>query len=1096
MQGLQTPFSARRGVGVYIEGIVRHLQNLRGHDVRYLFNAEFPDQYFQCLHRLQDIVTRERSHLFAQNIIDGYHSTTEQKIRVAERYVSAVVESLEPDVFFSPNLQEGLHDKAVTAFAAYSGRFAQVATLHDMVPMYMEEYYLEDPGTRRWYTRKIADAARCDTIVTVSESSKEDIRRFLGSTLNVEAIPNGFDPDRFNAAGSPRERKDVADFLHCDQDYILYVGGSDQHKNIARLVSAYASLPDGLRRRFALVLGGSDVTSSKQVFAAIKEHDLDRDVILPGYVSDDMLPPLLRQAHLFIFPSLHEGFGLPALEAMACGTPTIGSATSAVGEVIADPDATFDPLQVDDIARLIRRSLESESWRRTRIEKGLKRASEYSWRGSAERLLDVLEEAHAGRLRGQRLSYLSKRVAEVLPSDDPALARAAAMSIAETATEARPRRIYVDVSSTALYGGHSGIQRVVRELARYLPDTFARLGAEVQPVYAEEGTTDLRMLSSIMKDGSWHPDARYDRPVDLAAGDILIFIDLHPGLAMRMEHKIQRLRARGIQVFHVVYDVLPVLMPEKFWPELQEEFYRWLECVSRSDGLLCISRAVAAQTSDYLQNFGVKRPDPLRVGHFPLGSNFNEQATGSPGDLSDTFRELRGNHLNFLTVGTLEPRKAQEQALLAFEQAWAQGESWHLILVGRQGWKVERLAHYIREHSELGRRLFWFDAASDELLRALYDLADCVICPSEGEGFGLPLIEAAHAKKPVIARDIPVFREVATPGTRFFPDDRSPTVLKRAVSKWVAQYQPINRADNMESRPSSWAQSAEEFVSALRRDAWPFLVQAKGALDLRNPVTLANANLSCVGTYSHEGRFVWTASRASVGFQTIESYASIHLKLDCHSWRDMPFDLLWNGQRVFSGSVGEKAMVFEMDLPETKPGSNRLEILSKEASSPPNDSRILGIAIRELKMFANHPIKLSHWVNVCDQTATWPGFSAVKSGCRSITGQIGGIHFRVERSLCAAILLFVQTDQPINVAFLLNGEEVDEQFVPIGMGTINLGTVQIPAGKNALDIRLLDAPSCLKFDLFEFMVSPPGVLGDGEPAIRAEASRMAKAPSV
>lgn len=1056
MQGIQTPFSSRRGVGIYIENIVRELAAIAGgHDIGYLFNAEFPDQYFECLDRLQGIVTPQNSHLFVQKIFDNYRFASEQQLRVAERFFSAFIETLAPDVLFSPNLQEGMDDKAVTAFAAAGGSFAQIATLHDMVPMFMEDDYLGDDRTRRWYERKIADAKRCDRIVTVSNSSKRDIERFLDvDACRVEAIPNGYDPARFNTSADQGERERVQQLIGIQGGYVLHYGGADKHKNLPRLIEAYARLPLALRATCPLVLGGNDAATSSEVLQAIAENRLDGQVFFLGFIPSSLLPAVIRGASLFVFPSTYEGFGLPALEAMACGTPTVGSESSGIGEVLGNPDATFDPFDVEDIASRIGNVLESEALRASLREHGLQRAANYSWFKAATRLLEVMEEEDGRRRERSRLSVIARRVAEEISDDDPVLAEAAALTIAQSIPAERPRRLYIDVSSVALYGGHSGIQRVARQLARLLPLTSAVHDVEAQVVYAVEGTNVLRALSSINQDGSLTPDPAGDRPVDLAAADILLFLDLHPGLAIRMEHDVQRMRALGVKVYHVVYDILPVLMPEKFWPELQEEFYRWLQVVSRSDGLLCISRTVAEQTAAYLEKFGVPRSGPLLVGNFPLGADF----AAAPSEAHETgeFDELFGNGLRFLMVGTLEPRKAHEQTLLAFEEGWRSGQSWRLIIVGKQGWKMERLAEYIRRHPEFGRRLFWFERASDDALRELYTAADCIICPSEGEGFGLPLIEAALAQKPVIARDIPVFREVAGAGAFYFHDDRDPTTIASAVQAWALSDRMSQHCRREQIRPHSWSDAADAVSAALCGEMqWPFEVHSAGALDLRNPVTLANANLRLGGFHKQESSFVWTSRTATIEFETLEAFEAVDIELECSSWRDMPFDVLLNGESVCSATAATSSTKHRFSVGPLPAGMNRIELHSRGAGAPRQDARTLGLAVRQLRMFGRMPVKLGQWVNARDLRVQWNGFSPPQESGRSVEQSPSSLEFYLAEGHPSGILsIYGKAAHPTGATFTINGVTRSRQPLMQGSWTLELAAGPLREGKNVIEINV------------------------------------------
>jgi glycosyltransferase involved in cell wall biosynthesis len=135
-------------------------------------------------------------------------------------------------------------------------------------------------------------------------------------------------------------------------------------------------------------------------------------------------------------------------------------------------------------------------------------------------------------------------------------------------------------------------------------------------------------------------------------------------------------------------------------------------------------------------------------------------SVGLPSNV-DYVMSVLDSRVTFLMVGTIEPRKGQKQTLEAFDLLWNQQIDVNLVIIGKQGWLIDELIEKIRGHSELNRRLFWLEGISDEYLEKVYAASTCLIAASEGEGFGLPLIEAAQHKLPIIARDIQVFREVA-----------------------------------------------------------------------------------------------------------------------------------------------------------------------------------------------------------------------------------------------------------------------------------------------------------------------------------------------
>ena len=160
-------------------------------------------------------------------------------------------------------------------------------------------------------------------------------------------------------------------------------------------------------------------------------------------------------------------------------------------------------------------------------------------------------------------------------------------------------------------------------------------------------------------------------------------------------------------------------------------------------------------------------------------------------------------------VGTLEPRKAYVEVLEAFERLWQEGLPLKLVFVGKQGWMVEGLVGKLRSHPELNRLLFWLEEISDVDLVKVYGSCTCLIAASYGEGFGLPLVEAARNKLPIIARDIPVFREVAGENAFFFQSN-TPIELAHKIKEWIQIFETGKNPRSEKISWITWKQSAEK----------------------------------------------------------------------------------------------------------------------------------------------------------------------------------------------------------------------------------------------------------------------------------------------
>jgi glycosyltransferase involved in cell wall biosynthesis len=236
-------------------------------------------------------------------------------------------------------------------------------------------------------TRPSARKAR--RIITISESTKRDTVLLLGvSPEKVDVVYCGVDK-----AFHPLPEREVASFRQkrgLPERIILFLGTIEPRKNVARLVEAYSRLEDG---QVKLVIGGARGWLYEEVFARVEELDLTGDVLFPGYIPPDELPLWYNAAELFVYPSLYEGFGLPPLEAMACGTPVITSNVSSLPEVVGEAGLTVDPMDSEGLAEAMNQVLGDGALRQSMRERGLARASRFSWAKAARETVEVYRRA-------------------------------------------------------------------------------------------------------------------------------------------------------------------------------------------------------------------------------------------------------------------------------------------------------------------------------------------------------------------------------------------------------------------------------------------------------------------------------------------------------------------------------------------------------------------------------------------------------------------------------------------------------------------------------------------------------------------------------
>lgn len=845
MQAAQSPFSATRGVGRYTNNLVRALLNAAGgHEIYLAFNGALADSIEHLRQRFSDLVPPERMVAFRNHLRTQFATgreiqrPKEEIVRVGEIAWETFLNAVQPDIIFSPNLQEGFSDPAITSVHRAKSDALYVTTLHDLIPYHFEEDLLTDEHVRAWYEEKIRYAVESDVVITVSQATKDDMLEILGVPGdNIHAILSGFDASLFRSDIAAEEKERVRAKYGLGDAFIFYFGGGDPCKNVPRLLEGYGLLDDATRSAVPLVLGGRSFRydrygdSHNVLQEKLAELGLNAEcIITPGFIPDEDLPGLLAASTCFIFPSTFEGFGLPALEAMACGAAVIGSNQSGVAEVIATKEALFDPYDPQSISAKIRQVLGDEKFRSQLRKAGLRRAADFSWDKAAKEFLSICETAvneRAVKSSGYAGEPVRKAINAMRPFVD-ALNADELSALARTLDESFPPAgrpvIYLDVSSVVQQDDRSGIQRVTRAVAIEMLAS-PPVGADVELVYASTDHDNFYRANSYKREGLGLAAPGVDDYVAFKPGDVLVFLDLAPRMAINHHKYIRYLRDMGVRVYFFVHDLIPLEHPEWFSAGGVEEFRELMETVATADGALCASKATADTVRDFVLPRLKAGHRPYRIGYSHLGTDIERSAPsmGLPDNAEAVLAELRARP-TFLMLGTIEPRKGHRQTLAAFETLWRDGVDVNLTIVGRWGWKMGKFDQELLSHPEMGRRLFWLHGISDEYLERIFVASDCLLAPSEGEGFGLPLVEAAQRGLPIIARDIPVFREVTQGQAKLFPNKPEPAAIADAVRSWIAggSSESFTTSTGVEAR--RWSQMVDGLKEMIFEDKWLYIL--------------------------------------------------------------------------------------------------------------------------------------------------------------------------------------------------------------------------------------------------------------------------------
>ena len=258
---------------------------------------------------------------------------------------------------------------------------AAVVTVHDL--SFLRFSWAFKRGNRLYLSVATRLAvARADAVIAVSQHTAQELQRLLGvSPQRIHVVPNGVDA-RFR----PLERRTVEAFRRrrgLPERFVLYVGTIEPRKNLETLLRAYAALVHRDPHTPPLIIAGGRGWHYAGVFALVEELGLAQQVRFPGFIAHEELPLWYNAATLFVFPSLYEGFGLPVLEAMACGTPVVASNASSLPEVVGEAGLLVAPRDAEGLAEAMRRLLTDAALREELQARGRAQASKYAWRASA-----------------------------------------------------------------------------------------------------------------------------------------------------------------------------------------------------------------------------------------------------------------------------------------------------------------------------------------------------------------------------------------------------------------------------------------------------------------------------------------------------------------------------------------------------------------------------------------------------------------------------------------------------------------------------------------------------------------------------------------
>ena len=731
LQGAQNG-SRHRGIGRYSLALAKAIARNKGdHSIFILLNGLFPDTLSEIIDSFSGLLTRSAFLVFnADGPVDELRKENDWRRHSGEVSREYVIDSLAPDAIVITSLIEGAMDNTLTSIGRISSKVISATILYDLIPLTDPDRYIGWKPARDWYYEKIESVKRSDLLLSISAAAADEAVRLLQIeadrvSIISSAADDSFSPSRF----SGEQIAEVHARLGIRKRYLMHSSAFEPRKNFEGLIKAYSLLDPHLRAQYQLVLvcklsaaAHSELSQLAKSFGI-----LDEELVLTGFISDDDLVALYIGCHLFVFPSFHEGFGLPALEAMCCGTPAIGSNATSIPEVIGHPDALFDPSSAADISLSITRVLTDQGFYESLKTHAQRQARNFSWDKSAKLAIEGLERISRKAAIHPReeidfftVARLFARLAvEFQASEEDLLRLSQCLVKNENAVSLlKAHACFNGVLNWRIEGPFDSTYSLAllnRETARAL----GNLGHNVV-LHSTEGPGDFPANPAFLQNNP-----------DLAA--MHLRVDAFP-------HQKVDVASRNLYPPRVADMSSPLNLLHHYAWEESGFPQEWVKDFNQAlDGMTCLSTHV----EKLLVDGGVTIPlltSSCGVDHWEnISPNFNYR--------------VEGRSFRFLHVSSCFPRKGAHTLLEAYGKAFTSRDDVTLIIKTFPNPHNDIHAQLENCRSLKGNfpHVVIIDSdLTDSDLKALYQSCHVLVAPTKAEGFGLPLAEALLSGLPVI----------------------------------------------------------------------------------------------------------------------------------------------------------------------------------------------------------------------------------------------------------------------------------------------------------------------------------------------------------
>ena len=665
------------------------------------------------------------------------------KTLIATQLRSYALSLIHADIILLTSFFDGFKDNTLIDYDISYDLPPIVSIIYDLIPLINPSTYLDnDHEYKSFYLQKINKLNNLDALLTISESSKNEILEYTDfKSHQVFNISAACDNDLFN-----EDRIIAFDHsinIHDFGKFILYVGAIDPRKNLYNLLKAYSLLPLDLLLKHKLVLAGP--YSQKEIILLHKWIDQfnlgSQNIIILGFVKDSELVSLYQNCYLFVFPSLHEGFGLPVLEAISCGAATISSNNTSLPEILCLKSVLFDPLCIDQIKDLIIRACTDSNFYKLLKQNSKDRKGKFSWKVTATKVTKSIHkilnsfsmsshltksQSSLRELNNMNYNLLVSKLSEnnIFKSQDQEITLyKKRVASAIDLLNIQAKRFLFNINHIPLdciwkVEGPFDSSYSLSILNRNFALALLRLGQKVV-LHSTEGTGDFLPSSEFLAKNITLKNL-YEQSHDTNSKNCIVSRNLYPPRVNDLDSIVNLFHAYGWE---------ETLFPRNW----VDDFNKHLDCIT----------VMSSQVKKILVDSGVYLP--IEVSGLGVDHIDNVQ--------DDENLLITKKSFSFLHISSCFPRKGIDILLKAYGLSFSSYDDVTLVIktfpnIHNNVHKL--LARYRQLNSNYPDVNIIYDDLNDSQIKSLYNQCNVLVAPSYGEGFNLTLAEAMHLEVPVI----------------------------------------------------------------------------------------------------------------------------------------------------------------------------------------------------------------------------------------------------------------------------------------------------------------------------------------------------------